>query len=712
MKKTKTMDTKNSTQRNKSAAQKFLKNEDGNLILFSFFMFIIMVFTSGMAVDIARHESRRVTLQNVTDSATLAATRVARGDTFTEIDVVKSWFAVAGFDGVVSDDQIQVLEKVVERDADGNVIGVSSRSVQVQAQLEVPTAFMTWLNVDMMVAPSASTAKETTQDIEISLVLDISGSMAGDKIIALQKAAAGDRNDADGVDTGFIEIMLADNPTTQAEINNGLPLTTISLIPYSQSVNAGAALFNQYNVQDGTAPDDESRKHNYSHCANFTDQQMTQVSLKPNTSVADPASTNDNPLPNLPVTGDLIIQQSFFSTNTSGDPQPISGGIVCNYAGKNQIIPVSMNEAALRTAIYGYTAGGWTATDHGAKWGVALLDPDTQPTITALQSFQNGPELIDNNRNTPRIGYKYSNSVLFNPNRKISPQAVSPWISNRPAPYQNSDTKKVLVIMSDGANTRQYELKTALDNLNSEYLPNGIKGQMSPVFYRTRPNPNGGRYSVLVEGDFDLGAYTEYLDDNAANLLTDEGIDVTNMNDRQVEDTIQLWLDSDPDDPFSQRPRFYHEDDERYARHIDQSRGDHNPNNMDIIQLSWAELYVNYNTRKVAEKFFRDARDDDYLTNADYNMIRTPYKENHSGTLADARLKNICNAAKATRNIQIYTVGFQIDASSTEEVLLQDCASNDSGGNSKLYFPATNASELQSAFRRIAENIKQLRLTQ
>lgn len=52
---------------------RFRRDEDGSIILFSLFLFVLMILIGGMAVDLMRFETRRVHMQNTLDSAMLAA---------------------------------------------------------------------------------------------------------------------------------------------------------------------------------------------------------------------------------------------------------------------------------------------------------------------------------------------------------------------------------------------------------------------------------------------------------------------------------------------------------------------------------------------------------------------------------------------------------------------------------------------------------------
>src|SRR5690606_26555123 len=95
--------------------------------------------------------------------------------------------------------------------------------------------------------PARGTAEESISNIEISLVLDVSGSMGetsasgATKIAELQVAAK-----------EFVRIIYAQSEPQR---------TSISIVPYNNQVNAGKALLDQFN---------HTRDHDHSHCVDFS----------------------------------------------------------------------------------------------------------------------------------------------------------------------------------------------------------------------------------------------------------------------------------------------------------------------------------------------------------------------------------------------------------------------------------------------------------
>ena len=77
-----------------STSGAFRKSEDGGFTIFSLFIFLSLLIVCGFAVDLIRAEHERVALQNIADTAALAASRIDDGrDPET---IVREYFEKAG----------------------------------------------------------------------------------------------------------------------------------------------------------------------------------------------------------------------------------------------------------------------------------------------------------------------------------------------------------------------------------------------------------------------------------------------------------------------------------------------------------------------------------------------------------------------------------------------------------------------------------------
>ncbi|WP_170381592.1 TadE/TadG family type IV pilus assembly protein [Ruegeria atlantica] len=314
-------------------ARRFAKDEDGAVFtLFVLLGFIVILATTGIGVDMMNHERDRASLQAALDRAVLAAADLEQE--LPPAQVVADYLEKSNVRGSL------VADPVVE-------IGLGSRRVTAEALVVVPTHFMRFSGVDTLNAIATSSAEESVESVEISMILDMSGSMrwpsAEDgktKIQVLRDAAK-----------RFVTLMYEQNDASDV---------SISIVPYATQVNAGAAILDQFpNV---------SSEHHYSHCVNFPASQFSKAALSPD---------------------DTLDRTAHFDI-WSVSRNPIRFPVCPTRAG-SEITAVTDNVAQLQDAIDALTPDGNTSIDTGVKWGAALLDPQFRPIIETLATDDTVP---------------------------------------------------------------------------------------------------------------------------------------------------------------------------------------------------------------------------------------------------------------------------------------------------------------------------------
>ncbi len=364
----------------------FGEREEGSFIIFSLFIFVIMVMVGGMAIDVMRYENLRTTMQNSVDRAVLAAADLDQ--TVDPKAVVADYLDKAGMAALPYD--VEVFESKV-----GDV--VTGRRVTVNASADLRTYFMKAMGTPTITAPAASTAEEAVNEIEISMILDVSGSMGwGTKLANMQTAANTFVTEVlDGVEPGQV---------------------SISVVPYSTQVNAGATLLSEFA---------HTGDHNYSHCVDFESGDFNTTTLSPSAL---------NPLQQAghfdPWSG---YWRGTFETMANAGENP---RWVCRTESDFEITPWASSESDIHSQINGFTASGNTSIDVAVKWGSALLDPSTRGVFKNLRS---------------------------------AGDVSGDFIGDRPYDYNNDSALKFMVVMTDGINTTQYQLD---DNYRSG--PSGV----------------------------------------------------------------------------------------------------------------------------------------------------------------------------------------------------------------------------------------------
>lgn len=358
----------------------FRRDQDGSMIVFSLFIILMMLMVGGMAVDMMRFENYRARLQTTLDRAVLAAADldVCLDNAQNAEDVVRDYVLKSGFENQL--DSITVVE------------GFNSCSVTATASIDVNTIFMQMVGVDQLSTPAASSAIEALNEIEISLVLDVSGSMGSNNRLVNMRNAA--REFVSTMFNGFDDDALS-----------------ISVVPYSTHVNLGPALASQYNL---------NYAHNYSNCVDLPASAYNSTAMPPAAGYDQAAHV------------DVEGYASSWSRRGASD-------FVCNPDSRAHVVPVSRNEAAVDTMIANLRSDAWTSIEMGAKWGVTLLDPSTQAVVSGL----------------------------------IADGAVDAQFEGRPLAYGTDGSLKVMVLMTDGENTRHYELDTAYRSGNSDVWYDG-----------------------------------------------------------------------------------------------------------------------------------------------------------------------------------------------------------------------------------------------
>ncbi len=366
---------------------RFRREEDGSLLIFGLFCFVCMLFLAGVALDLMRFEDRRTVQQNTIDRAILAAADLDQKDNCS--DVVKDYFKKAGL----------TTPKDSDIKCNQGTLG-EWRTAQACSVEQMPTWFMTAWNIKTMQTPACGTAEERAGNVEISLVLDVSGSMdSNNRLINLKPAAK-----------AFIDQMFDTVEDDHLSIN---------LITYSTQAAAGPDLYKYFYT---------TGEHSSSTCLDFATPDYASAAMRVKaTPVGSP------PLPvEVPYKQTGYFEPFHTTMNTSGSFDENNWLTECPSDTKEpwrKTLAFSGDRSALKSRIDSLVASGNTSIDIGMKWGAGLLDPGMNSVVRAL-----------------------------NAEGKVQSEFTS-----RPYAYTDAEVLKVIVLMTDGENTTEYRLKTAFD---------------------------------------------------------------------------------------------------------------------------------------------------------------------------------------------------------------------------------------------------------
>lgn len=471
---------------------RFRKDENGGLIVLTLLLLISMLVVGGMAVDFMRYESERTKLQSVSDRAVLSAANLNQNRD--PQDVLVEFFDAEGYAGSI------VGSPVSERTASRSVVSLSS-------SIEMDTFFLKLIGMDTLTAPARATAIEGVANVEVSLVLDISGSMAQEMqgpIIQYENGVP--RRDQNGnivtVDGTGTRMFFLQQAASQFIDDLLLPQyrdrISINLIAYSQHVSIGDDLYYALRTTPDSisAPEDVDGNAVQSVIGSsygtvvegedgvpftlpYFDGSIiddyssgglvvpTSFGWVPNrtpvfTNLSRCVTFTDEEYNTLTFNTDRVYEQVELADYYWIGTSLIPGLEACPTEDFHGIILMSQNAAALKSAIMQYQPSVNTSIHRGMKWGASLLDPSMRTLI--------------------------SNIPTVDPAFRFS----------RPAAYDDPTTEKYIVIMTDGETVSSVKIR---DEFYDEFEERaGLSTQTAYYYANNNPDPSSST-SASIDRD-------------------------------------------------------------------------------------------------------------------------------------------------------------------------------------------------------------------
>jgi Flp pilus assembly protein TadG len=329
----------------KISVNRFRRDEDGALLVFGLVLFVLMVMMGGFAVDLMRYENTRTTLQNTLDRSTLAAAALSQ-----KLDreaVVRDYMQKAGIG-----EQLQSVTVTTSQ---------NSSVVNAVGRADTNPFFLHMIGIDEFDAVGRSQAEQAISNLEIALVLDVSGSMTGVKLANLKIAAM-----------AFVDTMLDNDPNDRV---------SISIVPYNAQVNIGPDLVSKFNITNPNNVDDVNCVE--IPTAGFNTLALSQTDPMPMMAYAD-YSYNTNRI------------DGWVSHNDTSYAKPNFESVFCKPSTVN-VIRLPNNDAdVLKSQVDALEAGGNTSITLGMKWGATMLDPSMRPVFGDLSGAGKVPAELAN----------------------------------------------------------------------------------------------------------------------------------------------------------------------------------------------------------------------------------------------------------------------------------------------------------------------------
>ena len=530
------------------AAISFATDERGSITIFALVLFMLIVMLGGIAIDVMKHETIRTTLTNTLDRCALMSASLDQ--TLDPQAVFEDCIEKAGLS-----QQIENIEVVNS---------LNHREVTANARAETNPFFLHLIGINDFDARSRTKAEQAITNVEIALVLDISGSMSGSRITNLKSAAS-----------EFVATMLDSDPEHRI---------SITIVPYNAQVNLGPVLRGKYNAT------------NLHGVANVNCLELPF-------SVYDaPGISRTLPLPMM-----AYADHAYGTSMIDGYVSPTSSSALPNYASEfcrqntyGIVRLPSQDKATLQAQINALQAGGNTSITLGMKWGMTLLDPTARPMYSEL----------------------------------ISAGQMSNTLAGRPFDYNDPDSMKVIVLMTDG------------EHVSHDRITDAYKTGLSPI-YRSSGD---GQYSVYQPSHTGTSKYF-----------------VPHLGTWQA----SAWTN----------------------------------NATPAVQQDWKNVWANLKLSYVAWQFYGRALGTTSTSrNAAYNAALNDMRATYAEVATmNAQLQTSCAQAK-DRKVIVYGIAFE--APSNGQAQISACASSPS------HYYNAQGMEIQSAFRSIASNLTQLKLTQ
>ncbi len=382
-----------------------IEDERGALSPMFLVLMLGLILLTGLSVDLLRQEAARADLQNALDRGVLAAADLEQtiDPEITVNDYVNT--------RLLSSEPVNVA---VVSDAAFNF-----RRVSASATYEQNTIFLNMWGDSSLPVIGSSAAMERREDVEISLVLDISGSMARERSEGTDRSRLEVLKDAA---KEFVSLVLVTGSaqtastteltgtTTDTDLSavsgtsaaGTTETTSVSLVPYSGQVNAGVMYGFLRSTRYGTQ---------YGKCIEFNDADFT--------------------VGGFPGYRSRPQAQQFQNFRFEADYGHDAEWGWCPFNDQG-VRPFLNKVGTLNAAIDRFSGHDGTGSHLGMKWGLALLDPSARGWISTLSDNGKVPEVF----------------------------------RGRPLDFDAANVLKVIVLMTDG-NTR-YQPRVKSEYYDSE----------------------------------------------------------------------------------------------------------------------------------------------------------------------------------------------------------------------------------------------------
>ncbi|RWF47928.1 MAG: VWA domain-containing protein [Mesorhizobium sp.] len=352
------------------AVGELARDRGGNFAVLFGFAASVLALVAGFSVNVTQLYNAKSSLQGVVDAAVTSTARDLTTGAIKEADANKSvqaFLEANSTAGMLHAGQIVLDKLIVDRTAN---------TVQADAHVDVGLYFPLFSTGAMQRVGASTTALYSDKQIEVAMMLDITGSMAKrgnvNKIGDLKAAA---RN--------AVQTMLENQDSKN-------PRVRVAIVPYASGVNAGKLAENVYAEKQGSSelpPVAGSSllvaKTGKNLLPSFSDYISIVGAAIPRPDNCATERKNKNGDADLSADGPDTVRtdrngKKYYALVNRDDHL---GGEGMNRCPDAQVIPLTADSDALLDSIDDFRAGGYTAGAIAIQWTYYMLSPQWRSAI-------------------------------------------------------------------------------------------------------------------------------------------------------------------------------------------------------------------------------------------------------------------------------------------------------------------------------------------
>ncbi|TIT02599.1 pilus assembly protein [Mesorhizobium sp.] len=200
----------------------FARDRSGNLAVLFGIVASVLALSAGFAVNVSQLSNARSSLQGVVDAAVTSTARDLTTGVIKEADAdtsVQTFLNANSEAGILSADRI-VLDKLT--------VDKIAKTVQADVHVDVGLYFPLFSMDDVKRVAASTTALYSDKQIEVAMMLDVTGSMAANWYTKTNKI-------------GDLQTAASKAVTDLLKWNraNNVPRVRVAIVPYAEAVNTG-----------------------------------------------------------------------------------------------------------------------------------------------------------------------------------------------------------------------------------------------------------------------------------------------------------------------------------------------------------------------------------------------------------------------------------------------------------------------------------------